>query len=623
MAPTKPRYRDFLTPALHRRFTSASLYTLSACYAIAVWMGEGSFLWKWLPVGPAGIRTLLLFISALSIYILRVSQMHIGERTTTVPFETFTKYLLRWHTLQTLAFYIFSAWWYSEVFIYSQPTESKLGWIDAGKYHERIRLNERPIYLRFLFLCLAIAQSAIHLFADYDRIAFPVLKARKGVSGQNTSPVVPAATQLKSGWLVSLNVTVMTTVVTLFGGSILYFVFLRLTLWDWYFSVARHLFSLGKTGKPGGVNFPTIWWSFVTQGFFLVNLWRFTNKAFDAYVGQEPLKNGKPITDDSKDPNGSLLNGLKAKKEVPRNVAFWELVLITTRFDDRRKTIYQELGRDNKEDSTWSKIRNVCLAEIKGITDRIEAVQSPKADPDTVGAPPVVDLVPRISQPLREGQIVTRTPPKGTRSNLEKIASDLVKTKSPPPGSSPRGVKLLDFGNSLMAKSGMTPSNHPAVKEKASDFINNFIHSPAGIPFRRSFLRTVTVVVAGTPFSHAGPIADAATALAGLVACSLKEDTYGRVQKDVPDIIRAFVAAIKKIDAFVTSLNVHWTDKELVMGKINYEEKDTPEVKEVVEALRDGLEKILLAWVEFLDTCGLTRAEVREAKLLAGGERGR
>jgi nucleoporin NDC1 len=33
-------YRDYLTPALHTRFTKASRYTLLLCYLIALFMGE-------------------------------------------------------------------------------------------------------------------------------------------------------------------------------------------------------------------------------------------------------------------------------------------------------------------------------------------------------------------------------------------------------------------------------------------------------------------------------------------------------------------------------------------------------------------------------------------------------
>ena len=34
--------------------------------------------WFWFPIGPAGIRTLLIFISVLSIFVLRVAQLHLG-----------------------------------------------------------------------------------------------------------------------------------------------------------------------------------------------------------------------------------------------------------------------------------------------------------------------------------------------------------------------------------------------------------------------------------------------------------------------------------------------------------------------------------------------------------------
>jgi len=57
---------------------------------------------------------------------------------------------------------------------------------------------------------------------------------------------------------------------------------------------------------------------FAAEGTLLVLLWEFVNKAFDVYIAQEPLKNNKPITSDSKDPNGTLLNGLKSKKETAK-----------------------------------------------------------------------------------------------------------------------------------------------------------------------------------------------------------------------------------------------------------------------------------------------------------------
>lgn len=145
-------YREFLTPALHRRFTRAAGLALLLCYVEAIAVGDKSsckncigrtlqgltdcrsVLWSWFPIGPAGIRTLLLFMSSLSIFVLRVAQLHFGSRTTPSSFETFRQYAFRFNTLQTLGFYFFSAWWFGEVYMFSVPHSADLSWVVEGKY---------------------------------------------------------------------------------------------------------------------------------------------------------------------------------------------------------------------------------------------------------------------------------------------------------------------------------------------------------------------------------------------------------------------------------------------------------------------------------------------------------
>ena len=57
---------------------------------------------------------------------------------------------------------------------------------------------------------------------------------------------------------------------------------------------------------------------FLIEGCLLELLWEFCNSVFTDHVAEEPLKRGQPVTNDSNDPNGSLLQGLRAKKEAPR-----------------------------------------------------------------------------------------------------------------------------------------------------------------------------------------------------------------------------------------------------------------------------------------------------------------
>jgi len=131
--PARP-YRDFFTPFLHRKFTSSALLTLGVCYIEAVWMGQWDIFWQWFPFGRAGLRTSMLFISILSIYILRVAQLHIGARTTVSPLHTLQQQMLKFSTLQTLGWYSFSAWFFCEVYIWSTSVDANLAMVDPGKY---------------------------------------------------------------------------------------------------------------------------------------------------------------------------------------------------------------------------------------------------------------------------------------------------------------------------------------------------------------------------------------------------------------------------------------------------------------------------------------------------------
>lgn len=315
-------YRDYLTPALHRRFNKASRYTLLLCYAIACWMGEwDSLLWLWFPLGPTGIRALLLFIPALTVYVLRVAQWHVGHRHTLTRAHSFQKYLVRKETVITLVFYIFSAWLFNEVYTWSRTEKSKLGYTDAGRAHERLKLNERPLYLRFQFIALAIAQSVLHLWNDYDTIDVQAMKPRADC--QDAAPGAPPtrmpnprrvlARSFRSMLTTSASLTLSVGV----AGSVVYFVAMRQLLWDYYYSFSRYFISLSKTSRPTGLApAAPLFAMFVVEGTLLMLMWQFVNKAFDLYIAQEPLKHGVPITSDSKDPNGTLLNGLKSKKEA-------------------------------------------------------------------------------------------------------------------------------------------------------------------------------------------------------------------------------------------------------------------------------------------------------------------
>ncbi|KAF3007762.1 hypothetical protein E8E13_010132 [Curvularia kusanoi] len=616
---TRP-YRDYLTPSLHARFIRASKYTLLLCYAIACWMGEWTNLvWLWFPFGATGIRALLLFIPALTIYLLRIAQWHVGRRQTLTRAETFQKYFARKNTLVTLAFYVFSAWLFSEVYTWSRTAADRLNFTELGRAHERLKLNERPLYLRFLFVALAFAQTGVHLWRDYDRIDMPAMQPRKlnevtaeGSVKKGPKPRVVLLQQLKPLFVTAAGLTFFVTIT----GTILYFMGPRQLLWDYYYSFSRNFISLAKTSKPTGLApFAPLVAGFIIEGALLVLLWEFANKAFDLYIAQEPLKRDKPITNDSKDPNGTLLNGLKSNKATNKVMAFWELALITDAFPDRRKTIYAEM--DRKKAPTFVQVTDFCLAEIKLLIERLNVGLDPTYQPTAASvAPqptPSINLVPQISQPLKDDKQVVALPPKpATRwEHFEATTSGIAKMHSSP------GNSQQAYGREAINK-GLKKAQEGAqqAESAASTASDKILSSPFGYIFSQSLPRRAKLVVLGAPYSRISLICNAITALTNLAVFSIAEDTIGRFHESVPSIIRTFTAAINKIDAYMSSLQVHWSDKD-TLAKPEAMRKKVPEVDQVRECLQKGLESILGSFEKYLGGMGMSLLEISDAKKAA------
>ncbi|KAF2262292.1 nuclear envelope protein-like protein [Lojkania enalia] len=622
MAPgANPRpYRGFLIPSLHRRFINASFYSAVVCYIISVWMGQWNhFIWSWFPVGIVGLRAFALFLPALSVLIPRVAQFHFGNRNTTLPFETAWKYTLRKSTFVTLASYSLSGWLFCEIYIASRPASKRLATTDPGKPYERIKLNERPQYLRFLFITLAVIQGFIHLWRDYDRVqAVPVMPKRS--SRDNTSVSNPssgsAVRQLFSFQKIETFAknAASTASVAFVVGNIVYFAGLRYPLWGWYATIARTHATFGKSTRPSGLPpFYELVLMFFAEGPILAMLWAFMNESFDFFIAQEPLKEGKPITNDSKDPNGSLLNGLKSKKQQVRNIAFWELAMITDRFDDRRKTIFGEL--DRKKAPTYQQVTELCLAEVSEIVRRINVVDPAYRPEDEKGKPkpPLpIDFAPRISQPLKDGQVIAPNPvPSSKLKLIEDTTARIARTHSSPQNAQNAAAREL-----IKATQGKFSEGAKQAESQWQIYKHKFASSPLGWPWRQSLHRTANTVVNGAPYSRQFLICNAVTALTNLAVASLKEDEFGQFQKQVPEIVRAFTVAIKKIEAYIQGLVVHWTDID-TLALPEADRKRVPEVELVVDCLKVGLERVLGAFNEYLSAMEMSKTEIQEAKKYA------
>ncbi len=484
---------------------------------------------------------------------------------------------------------------------------------------ERRRLNERTIYFRSFFSLLALVQVLLHTYNDIDGIFDNATKA----TTDNTHKLRPQImatppTQLKNTLPSLLKGVVLRSMLMGFiGGPVIYGLFMRRTAWSWSLFVARIVWDIPAVPELSYIPPYHIFLIFRTMiwGFFLNFLWDASNAAFTAYISQEPLKNGKPLTND----NGSLLNGLKAKKEMTKAFAFWELALFQ-RFAERRKLVYTDI--DRPAGPAWTQIENVCLNNLASMTNRIALFQNPdlmKPQPLKEGD---LQSLPRLSAPLRQDPVLQNPLPPTTRlekleSNIGSFAKSYGNSPSPHPTSTalaPRTKHYLDSARQKLLTQGQQETLTPRdIRTIFNDYLMRFIRSPLGILFRQTFKRRVCAVVLGTPYSGLNTLVDSITALSSLACSSVAEDNFGNVNKDVPFLIRTFSSTTALLENFLQQTPPHWTD-------VQFQERDrkVEEVEIVLGVLKSGLREMVRTFGVYAGELKIGEGELRMARSIAG-----
>jgi len=217
---------------------------------------------------------------------------------------------------------------------------------------------------------------------------------------------------------------------------------------------------------------------------------------------------------------------------------------------------------------------------------------------------------------LNDKQIAAVPSKPNTRwEHAESAAAEIAKSHSTPGNAQNAYAREALHKGMKKAQEG----KHQA-ESLVTTYYNKLTASPLGWPFRLSFERSANLVVLGTPYSRISLICNAVTALANLATFSLKEDRLGRFHEGVPQIIRAFTTAINKIDEYMAKVEIHWSDFD-TLKKPEAEQRNAPRVSEVRECLREGLEKMLGSFNEFLGPLGMSKLEILEAKKAAGAQR--
>ncbi|KAI3329492.1 nucleoporin protein Ndc1-Nup [Ustulina deusta] len=614
-------YKDFLQPALQRRFAGTAAIVLGLAYFESLTLSRwNSFIWPWIPLGPSGPRALTLFLCVLPIIVLRIAHAHVGIRTSTSIFETLSHTLLRVSTLETVLTYVISAFLFSQAYLMSTPESAGIRWI--SRVTGRSRVNEHALFYTANLVLLGLVQGIIHTALDMDRLLLGVVEESRdgdGADGGGENEGEAAKPRDMENWankigewtpILIVRCGMLAITVAMVNYIFLYH-FLRISAWRWSMWFFRFFYSdLPKYSLPTG-GAPWSFWMLgrtIWASFLLSLLWYFGEVAFRVQLTREPLKRGQPLSSESKDPNGSLLNGLRSKKPRIAAFAMWELAFIARDYTTRRQTIFEDI--DRKDGPMWSQIYALCLDKVKNIERRIDEYgKAPAPTPGTAPVPPPTQPRERISQPLRAGDV--SAPRRGAKASL---VVDTVSKLVTSPGRTPVDdwMPVIKRRAGQVADRVLTQQQKEAVRPQALQgylgtlSLRIMVVPVVGPIFQQTFSRRLAKVVLGTPYAESSVYINAGYALSRLAVNSLAEDKYGNVQRDVPTIIRTFTTVIRKLETFRDGFPAHWTD----LGQ----DRQCPEVSEVLTSLKDGLGALVTAFGPYSGDLRLSRADMRLAR---------
>lgn len=546
---------------------------------------------------------------------LQIATLKIGKRVTPSKYKSIRIVLTSSATYATVFWYLASASWFAEAFVFTSPKSTELGWIISGGYGVPDKLNERPIYLRTFFLLMGLMHAALHVYYEESALNLSVETVSrpqdKELPTAETEPITALLTRKAHPMLLQACTT---SVIASVVGPILYNWVLRQTLWKAHITFAKAFAHIPRSDA----NPPTSFYigGVMVRGFvfgaILSLTWQLTILIFSAYITSPPIKVNKPLSAYSKDPNGTLLNGLTAKRDLVKTFAFWELDIISREpSSERRKDIFSDFERLNQP-PLFTSMLNAALAVVQSIQTRINEL-----DPEAVPSAPTTNV---HGGPLPEDPNIHRLP---------RLLPATVSAKAPifqtlPLNSTDRMDRLGQYisHEAKTIGSSANPWSPPLdrTKQLAIEYAQPAIgeararaqaaqQSPLGKYLLTHPTRLIQSAVLGTPTANTALVVHTLSAMTGFLVKSLDEDLYGKAVAGVPETIITLTKTVNTIERFV---------KKYTGGTLNqHEATELEEVVVVHQSLKICLKEIMASFQHFLVDVGLSIRDFNEAKSAA------
>lgn len=487
-----------------------------------------------------------------------------------------------------------SAFWFSEAYIWSSPD---LNWVTRGSHTTPDRLNERPIFFRAYAFMLAVAAASTHFYSDRSSLRVPISRLPSPstsieLATQSTHPLESRSIQVKEAFVPALQRSAIGAAIGIFLAPFIYSIRIRHFLWWIHLLFAKPWFELSRTNAhPSG--YPPLGMAYLCRsfaaGFLLLLTWDLSTNLCLIYFNQEPTKMGLPLSASSKDPNGTLLTGLTARRPVVKTFAFWELAIIAQKHKDRRRAIFEDIERPTGP--MWPQILQCGLQVLQDINLRITG---PLPSPAPGGSQQQIKALPSIVSRLPNQSIAPAKPKQTWRQQLVSEIGECGNGENAwnPP---------IELTKSFILDHVKPPGvDSLTLKDVTTQKFSSLLPSTVTYLLTTSTSDRINATVLGSPVGNAALIVDVIESITKMLVASLAEDTYGKATPTVPDAVRTFTKTLTSIEALLEA------NKAGIDGGIE-------EVEIIVERLRAGLGELLAAFHVYLVDVGLGISELNQA----------
>jgi nucleoporin NDC1 len=293
--------------------------------------------------------------------------------------------------------------------------------------------------------------------------------------------------------------------------------------------------------------------------------------------------------------------------------------LISDSFKERRKTVFAEV--DRVDASTWKQILTACLSVLKDMDTRIVDLKSPPPEMTLKDSEQKqVKALPQLSEPLKTENILQASPgPSNKAAWIENQVSTIAKGISQKPSKdapeSPARkllTKVRDHALSPQQQNILQPEKLSGLAESIA---GSLLSSRVGFLFQQTFAQRAQVKVLGTPRSDLANIIFAVDSIARLAVAAITEDSMGTVYKDIPLIMRTLGNIIGRIQTFLQTSPIHWTD--VSFAQAGEDARRVTEIEFVLGHLRGALRHIIQGYELYARDMGIAPTELRAAKMAA------